>query len=408
MRENTKILVEVIGIISLFLIGIFGLAWLTINVLLPESGEEERDSTIIINKNDDWAILAANTSWCYGSGNISDPYIIENITIDIKKDWANCMDIRNSNVLFIIRNCRFLQTSCCYPDNCLCGIRYGIKLENVSNGIFINNTFFFHDKGIRAENCSFMIFSSNYFIQSYYGIILYDCFNNSIMENYFNNKIEGVLRGFGYGVYEVSGCFNNTFSSNQIFFAGLYISKYSIYMNLSNLVYGKPLYIYRDTQNLIPENFTDAGYVILENCTNVSIQNITIQHTYKGIYLDNCINVSISNCSVYWNVGTDILNSKNITIKDTEFSHGGLQFSNSSYSNFFHNNLYSTGIYLSESDENTISFNLLNYTYWGVYLEEGSDYNLIVNNTIFYENTCFLISSDCIGNQCINNTCTQI
>ena len=62
------------------------------------------ETPISIDGNTEWATTAGTEPWCNGSGIWSDPYIIENVTID-GQNSGNCIDIRNSDVYFIIRNC---------------------------------------------------------------------------------------------------------------------------------------------------------------------------------------------------------------------------------------------------------------------------------------------------------------
>jgi len=405
--QNTKIIAKVFGILLLIALGIFGVAWLMIFINNPND-KEERDSTITINGNDDWAILAANNLWCDGSGNLTDPYVIENITIEIKGEWANCLEISNTDVFFIVKNSYFFQGSCCYPYWCFCGVRYGIKLENVINGQFINNTLYLHDYGIHAKSCRNLTISNNTFIQNHYGIQFFSCFNNLVVGNCFDNKFSDYLLGIGYGIWEATSSFNNTFLKNNITYAGIYISNRSNYRDPSNLLNGKSIYIYRNLSNLIPENFSNAGYIILENCINVSVNSIELQTTYRGLWLQNCVNVSITNSSLNCVDSPIAINSINVSISNSEFNHSSPSFENSTGSTISYNSLFSSSIYLRSCDCNIISHNLLNQTQTAIYLEEGSDNNLITKNTIFYFYNCFYNSSDCVGNQWINNICTLI
>ena len=47
---------------------------------------------------------AETQPWCSGSGSWTDPYVIENVTID-GQGSGNCVEIINSDDYFIIRNC---------------------------------------------------------------------------------------------------------------------------------------------------------------------------------------------------------------------------------------------------------------------------------------------------------------
>ncbi|TFF90811.1 MAG: hypothetical protein EU548_01140 [Promethearchaeota archaeon] len=160
----------------------------------------------------------------------------------------------------------------------------------------------------------------------------------------------------------------------------------------------------------IHHKFLFLYYAPLEykNCSHVSITDIAIQTTYRGLRLANCLNVSITNSSFDCVDSPSIISSRNITISNSEFIYSSPNYENStdciiSYSEFFR-----SSIYLRSSDANLISHNLLNQTQTGIYLETSSDNNLVLSNTIFYFSACFYNSSDCVGNQWINNTCTQI
>ena len=80
---------------------------------------------------------AENQPWCSGSGIFADPYIIENMTIQ-GNNFSSCITIKNSDSYFILKNSMFYD-SASYSHA-------GIKLNNVTNGILIDN------------NCSINVF----------------------------------------------------------------------------------------------------------------------------------------------------------------------------------------------------------------------------------------------------------
>ena len=64
-------------------------------------------SNIFIDNTDpnfDWSKISSENAWCSGSGTGIDPYIIENVIIDGQNN-GYCIEIKNSDVPFIIRNC---------------------------------------------------------------------------------------------------------------------------------------------------------------------------------------------------------------------------------------------------------------------------------------------------------------
>ncbi|MFW9880661.1 MAG: right-handed parallel beta-helix repeat-containing protein, partial [Candidatus Thorarchaeota archaeon] len=72
---------------------------------------------------------AESQYWCSGFGTDNEPYIIENLIISgFGVENSNGIDIRNSNVSFIIQNCKIYNTE-----------TNGIYMENVNNSQLINN-----------------------------------------------------------------------------------------------------------------------------------------------------------------------------------------------------------------------------------------------------------------------------
>ncbi|MCF2138030.1 MAG: right-handed parallel beta-helix repeat-containing protein [Candidatus Thorarchaeota archaeon] len=114
------------------------------------SGYSSHDP-IIINSNVDFA-----TQGWPGSGNSTDPYLIEGLHI------ANVTGIiiGNTTVHFVIRNC-FIESN-----------RTGILLNNVTNGEIRDSFFKRNHYGISGENCSHMRITNNTFYFTGWGIFL--------------------------------------------------------------------------------------------------------------------------------------------------------------------------------------------------------------------------------------------
>jgi hypothetical protein len=53
---------------------------------------------------------AETQPWCSGSGSWTEPYVIENVTIDGQSS-DSCIEIRNSDAYFIVRNCSLYNSS---------------------------------------------------------------------------------------------------------------------------------------------------------------------------------------------------------------------------------------------------------------------------------------------------------
>ena len=150
----------------------------------PITAKSWWDNFSYIHINGNWS-TAANYEWCRGDGSWSNPFIIENITMDASSSPTESgIFIENSkNDYFIIKNCTVYNAPE-VPDAA------GLKLKNANNGTIIDNHC--NDNGG-------------------HGILLLGgsgkmCENNTIIENTANNNYNGILlREY---------CHNNTISGN--------------------------------------------------------------------------------------------------------------------------------------------------------------------------------------------------
>ncbi len=139
----------------------------------------------------DWANTAANNDWCSGSGTWSDPYIIENVTIDAQNS-DNCLFIEGTNEYFIIRNCTF------YNSNKGSSPFYNaaIKMFNTRNGSIINNNISSNLGGgitLRTNSNNNSITGNLITGNSRHGIFLRDrCKSNTISGNIIENCQTGI------------------------------------------------------------------------------------------------------------------------------------------------------------------------------------------------------------------------
>ncbi|MFX1237804.1 MAG: NosD domain-containing protein [Promethearchaeota archaeon] len=358
-----------------------------------------------------WASIESEL-WIRGNGIPSDPYIIENITI-IGNNTFSCIDIRNSNVSFVINNCTLINSGTgSYPDN-----RAGIRLKNTSNGLIINNNCTENYHGIYLyDNCRNNTILENIVCDNYmYGIHLYDsCTNNTISHNYVNSNNN-------VGIHLYDNCDNNTFSNNTLnnnelvgmgiydsYYAKLFENKFfnrglslggsieilrTLKIDTSNKMNENPIYYYVNKKNLGPSNFTDAGQVLLINCSNSIISGLNVSHTYSGILLQasshNIISGNIANYNEYGiKLNKDCVNN---TISENNASHNiwGIDIYENSNSNFISRNNFSynnRGVTIIGCDYNNFSRNkIIKNSYYGIAigysLENTFSQNLIENNT---------------------------
>ena len=144
-----------------------------------------------------WAI---NQGLCIGAGTKEVPYVIENLIVSgfgIKYG----IEIRNSDVYFIIQNCEIYNSYAA-----------GIFFNNISNGQLIENNCSFNlGSGILLfKDCINNTVAHNVAMNNYgNGINLYDkCDFNDILWNIANNNDND-------GIYIGDRCDNNTISHNE-------------------------------------------------------------------------------------------------------------------------------------------------------------------------------------------------
>ena len=326
-------------------------------------------SPISIDDNDpskNWSYTASHYDWCSGSGNWTDPYVIENVSIN-GQGLGSCIEIINSIAYFIIKNCTTYNSGTGTYDA-------GIYLEKTDNGIIMDN------------NCSYY---------NRYGFLLLDTSNNTLSGNIANNNSRSgfMLSGGGNNKIINNTLFNNNIilsgmnnnlSENKLYEAGISLNGNitecaSHLIDTSNRVNGMPIYYYANEIGLEPINFTGAGQIILVNTSKSLISDLEIFNSSAGI-------------SLYYSHDNDI--QKN----NFSFNRYGIYLYNSCNNIITENNLNNNHegllVYLN-SDNNTIVMNDLTKNYIGIYFQDCH------NNSILHNN---ISSSDYHGIICYSNT----
>ena len=193
---------------------------------------------------------------CTGEGTYSNPYVIEDLEID-GGGSGSCIEIRSSNVFFIIENCSLYNSG---------GIGYGdagIRLYNVENGILSQNNCSNNKFGISIlESCENILVQGNIISGSTEsGIYLVYSYSNYIKENLIiNSGDEGMLLIDGF----YNKILNNTINfnarvgiqlqgiSNNNNISGNYISGSSVGIFLSASTYCNTV-----TNNIFSNNGED-------------------------------------------------------------------------------------------------------------------------------------------------------
>ena len=200
-----------------------------------------------ININNNWSETASTYDWCSGSGTLENPYIIENIKINLGSSESG-IKVQNSAHYFIIQNCtvnhqangiylRNVRNGFLQKNNCSVNIYDGILLNNCMN-ITISNNFASSnmDSGISLYNSTLNYVTENIIYENiggarWVGIFLEESHNNTVFNNdvYLNgdigiellnsdnnsivkNNIDSNWNGIRVGEY----CYSNIFTENTI------------------------------------------------------------------------------------------------------------------------------------------------------------------------------------------------
>jgi parallel beta-helix repeat protein len=283
-----------------------------------------------------WSKTADDNSWCSGSGNWGDPYIIENVTIDGGMVGSG-ITIQNSNKsYFILKNVTIFNCGGGFDNEA------GIKLENCNNGTIMNS------------NCSFTRRN---------GILLIDSHNNTI----FNNTIRNNINNQNDGI-QLEYSNNNTISNNLVKNNGF---------------------------NTITK---DSGIKLI-NSNNTIIRDNDVRENiiFSGIYIENSINNTIYHNNLTDNNadGLTLLNSNNNTIERNiinENDLNGIEFTNSKWNKVEENKIKDNegltnengGIkLLSDSNNNWIQYNnITDNQKCGFIISSGKSNSIIHNRFI--------------------------
>jgi PGF-pre-PGF domain-containing protein len=181
---------------------------------------------------------------------------------------------------------------------------------------------------------------------------------------------------------------NNTFTNDGLIITGENLSNYIHKVN-NNTVNSKPLLYYKNQKNLLLNS--EAGQIILANCTNITIKDITINDTLFGMRSAFSKYINISSC-IFNNAPIQLYktNFSNITYSDIygHLNGDGINLPYSHNNTIIFNYIYNNtddGIQLNNSNDNNISSNFIYNNFYGINLESSNNnklYNNYFNNTI--------------------------
>lgn len=220
----------------------------------------------------------------------------------------------------------------------------------IGGGFDTDNFTNFFRAGIRVTGSNNSI-CNNIFRENRLGISGVRVTNLTIKDNIFMED------GIGFTSYENDG-------------RPLLKIQYFLHNIENNSVNGKPLYYFSNEKDKIIDHW-EIGQLILINCTNFIIKNVSISNTDWGLVFAFCNNCLTENCNF-------INNSLAIwTLK-------------SNYNLFQFNNIlnnYHRGVVIDyNSNNNKIQFNTISTSICGVEIEWWSNANVITKNNFLNNN----------------------
>ena len=267
-----------------------------------------------LNSNYTWEQVKSENEWCSGSGSLQDPYLIQSVFIDGEMYGSSNNSlfyapilIRNSRKHFVVQGCRVIKSGTQEHNG-------GIRMENVTNGVIVQNALNYNMAGVYLENCSGNIVALNTFNSD---------FNYTKLED--GSVFYNSTYGSAWAVH-VEDSYNNTISFNNVYnyFEGIRVHSSTHHKIISNT-------IIIDKYGTIGD-----GGIILTRCN----YSLVFNNTLVGVGGEYGVGDSNS-------IG-------NVIEENSYFGYEGTTHTSSEES---------TSITLDHSNYNTIKKNLLFYTY---------------------------------------------
>jgi parallel beta-helix repeat protein len=362
---------------------------------------------IYINGNSGFLGSNSSTGISTGSGTISDPYIIENWAINVTSATVHGIDIRNTDKFFVVRNV-FVRITLSNP------YYYGINLFGVDNGKLLNNVCKDCERGISLQSTTNTIVSYNSCSNNTAGIyVIYSTgdilSNNTCIDNPGAGPFSGGIAIVNSSNIELNGnkCSNNEMGdiylqdstdillkNNKVLNGGIsvwgeYLSEWNTHsIDTSNTVNNNPVYYYKNQTGLtVP---TGSGQVILANCSNSIVRDLSIENTDVAILIGFSSKIFIDENSISNNEwsGVYLFSSNNNTICNNTFFNNfeGIDLfwsdDNLASDNVCSNSSY--GMFLYGSSKNVLSDNICSNNEYDGLTTDTSDRNVIIDNIFSY------------------------
>lgn len=156
-------------------------------------------------------------------------------------------------------------------------------------------------------------------------------------------------------------------------------------VDASNTVEGNPIiYWVNEAGKVVPSN---AGYIVLVNCTSITVENFTFEDKSESVWLAYTTDSKIANNNLLNNSTVHLYSSSrnNITQNTIKGNSKGLYLESSSFDNVISNNVISDnnyGISFSSSSSNNITSNNFTDNQNALYFNSASGNSIFINNFI--------------------------
>ena len=350
-------------------------------------------------------------------------HIGRRLTIQSENGSANCIVNVSGYYTFIIHS-SYVNINGFTIKSAFTGIMIGTNFCNISNNnILLSNHTTYYGYGIKIGGNNNTIIGNTfdgYNMSCYYGIYLDKTNDNIIKYNHISNCTHGI-----YALYYLystnTTIIGNVFEKCGIFIAGGSRSQpYISYIIKDNIVNGKPIYYYKNTEGItVPE---DAGQVIVANCSNMTIRNINASSATVGIIIAHCSNMTIRNINASLATeGILLIGTSDSIIENNICNNNEYGIRTSGDRNIIAKNTCNSnkgyGIYIYGGKNNNIENNncsnnykgnlaCYGHAYYGHGIYVASTYNTITNNLC--SNNCgagIYLSS--YGTTISKNTCSN-
>ena len=305
---------------------------------------ENKDSTVIAGGYNEYVEISANRVNLSG------------FTVEGNGDMTyGIYVVSDSNTIFnnivkwgwYARIYLFWGSYCTVSGNTVTGVRYGVGIRERygSNNTIIGNFVDNPGHGIRSElGASNTLISGNTVANCEAGVVLLHVYNDTIIGN--NLDSGGII-------------IDPQYSDTLPFWNSHTIE--------NNYVNGRPIYYYKNNSDTVTVP-SDAGQVILANCSKITIRDLNLSGVYSGIQLGFSSHNNI--------------NGNTIAQSTDGYS---ISLAYSSFNNITENTLTDTNdaidIYLREScDSNIISGNSIAGSGEGIHLHNSSGNRIFENN----------------------------